>query len=111
MDTRKLTPAKPPKEAERTGEVKVSVTSDGGDQAYELDLRGMLADEAAFALEKYLSDCALSGWKTVRIIHGKGTGALRSRVQEVLKNAPGIRSFRYGRPEEGEYGVTMVELK
>jgi DNA mismatch repair protein MutS2 len=71
----------------------------------------MLADEAEFALEKYLSDCALSGWKTVRIIHGKGTGALRARVQEILKRSPGVKSFRYGRPEEGEFGVTFVELE
>ncbi len=110
MDTSKLKAVKAPKKIDIGREVKVSVSSSAGQQ-YELDLRGMMADEAEFTLEKYLSDCAISNWKNIRIIHGKGTGALRTRVQEVLKSYPGVKSFRYGRPEEGEFGVTVVEME
>ncbi len=111
MDTAKLRPAQPPGDSGIKADVKVTISTEAEPAMYELDLRGMLADEAESALEKYLSDCTLSGWKTVRIIHGKGTGALRARVQEVLKRSTGIKSFRYGRPEEGEFGVTIVELE
>lgn len=112
MDVTKLIPAEDPKQAVSSTDVRISFSR--GDSAtipYELDLRGMTGDEAELALEKYLSDCALSGWKSVRIIHGKGSGALRKRVQEILEKYPGVRSFRYGRPEEGEFGVTVVELE
>jgi len=111
MDTAKLHFANPPDQDKNRKNIQVSVTRSTDSNAYELDLRGMLADEAQFALEKYLSDCLMSDWKSVRIIHGKGTGALRTRVQEVLKRHPDVKSFRFGHPEEGEYGVTVVELK
>ncbi|TKJ41021.1 hypothetical protein CEE37_04980 [candidate division LCP-89 bacterium B3_LCP] len=102
----------PAEESKRAGfSLKMANEDDIDSVGYELDLRGMLGDEAVFTLEKYLSDCAVSGWKTLRIIHGKGTGVLRSRVQEVLKSYPGVKSFRYGRPEEGEYGVTIVAME
>ncbi len=110
MDTNRLQTVPTPEKITESAQVKISVSSSGGKQ-YELDLRGMMADEAAYTLEKYLSDCAISGWKNVRIIHGKGTGALRTRVQQILKTYPGIKSFRFGRPEEGEFGVTVVELE
>jgi DNA mismatch repair protein MutS2 len=105
----RLTPAKAPGGQEgQLVRVNLTETPTG---SYELDLRGMMGDEAAFTVQKFLDDCAISGWKSVRIIHGKGTGALRTRVREVLERYPGIKSFRYGRPEEGEFGVTVVELE
>ncbi|RJP77075.1 MAG: hypothetical protein C4524_08985, partial [Candidatus Zixiibacteriota bacterium] len=109
IDAGKLTSSTPPR-GEAAPAVRVSLT-DAAPLTYELDLRGMTGDEAAFAVEKYLADASVSGWKSVRIIHGKGTGALRTRVQEVLRRWPGIKSFRFGRPEEGEFGVTVVELE
>jgi DNA mismatch repair protein MutS2 len=110
IEVSRLTPVPPPESARAGSEVKVSLTAPPAG-AYQLDLRGMTGDEAAFAVEKYLSDCSVSGWKSVRIIHGKGTGALRKRVWEILAQYPGVKSFRYGRPEEGEFGATIVELE
>ena len=77
----------------------------------EIDLRGMMADEAELAVERYIDSAAMSKLKTVTIIHGKGTGALRSAVQRCLKSNRLIKSYRLGRYGEGETGVTVVELK
>lgn len=76
----------------------------------ELDLRGKMADEALFLLDRYLDDARLVGLESVRIIHGKGTGALRAAVRSYLKDSPYIKSFRDGLREEGGFGVTVVEL-
>ncbi len=77
----------------------------------ELDLRGQLVDEALQATEKYLDDAYLSGLGKVTLIHGKGTGALRSAIHSNLKNHPHIKSYRLGQFGEGENGVTIVEFK
>jgi DNA mismatch repair protein MutS2 len=77
----------------------------------ELDIRGMMADEADLAVERYLDAAALGKLKSVTIIHGKGTGALRAAVQQILKKNRLVKSFRLGRYGEGETGVTIVELK
>ncbi len=77
----------------------------------ELDLRGCLVDEGLIELDKYLDDAVLSGLDSVRIIHGKGTGALRSAVQEYLRHHHHAKSFRQGAFGEGDMGVTVVELK
>lgn len=77
----------------------------------ELDLRGMLTDEAIPVLERFLDDAALAKLGSVTIIHGKGTGALRQAVQRSLKTHPQVKSFRLGRYGEGETGVTVVELR
>ena len=77
----------------------------------ELDIRGMYGDDACFMLDKDLDDAALAGIHTVRIIHGKGTGALRAAVQQMLKRNKAVKSYRLGRFGEGESGVTIVELK
>lgn len=112
MDSGKLSPTRPPEAKVREADISISMTKKGDERpGYEIDLRGMTGDEAAFTLEEYLSDCLISGWKSLRIIHGKGTGVVRSRVQEVLKNYPGVKSSRFGRPDEGEFGVTIVELE
>lgn len=77
----------------------------------ELDIRGMTAFEAESLIEDYLSDCVTSGLNTVSIIHGKGTGALRSAVQMQLKNHPLVAEYRLGLYGEGENGVTIITLK
>lgn len=77
----------------------------------EIDLRGMMTDEAIPLMERYLDGARLSKLNVVTIIHGKGTGALRQAVQQCLKRDPHVKSFRLGRFGEGESGVTIVELK
>ena len=77
----------------------------------ELDLRGMMTDEAIPVMERYIDSACLAKLKTVTIIHGKGTGALRAAVQQSLRRIGAVKSFRLGRYGEGETGVTVVELK
>lgn len=77
----------------------------------EIDLRGMESIDAVLAAERYLDSAVMSKLKQVTIIHGKGTGALRTAVQTMLKRNKLVKSFRLGRFGEGESGVTIVELK
>lgn len=87
-----------------TGEVR-SVSS-------EIDLRGMTKEEAWASLDKYLDDAFLASLPQVRIIHGKGTGALRKAVEEYLKTCTKyVDSYRMGEPSEGGIGVTVAKLK
>ena len=79
--------------------------------ASEIDLRGMESLEGVLAAERYLDSAAMAKMKTVTIIHGKGTGALREAIQQMLKRNKLVKSFRLGRYGEGETGVTVVELK
>jgi DNA mismatch repair protein MutS2 len=76
----------------------------------EIDLRGLLGDEAIPQVERFLDDALVSGLHRVDIIHGKGTGALRKRISEFLKTYPHVKSFRLGEWNEGGAGVTVVEL-
>lgn len=76
----------------------------------ELMLIGKRAVEAESELDKYIDDCHLAGLKTVRIVHGKGTGALRSAVDSKLRADSRIRDFRLGDPAEGGDGVTIATL-
>lgn len=77
----------------------------------EVDLRGLRVDEAEAALESALDDALVADLPVLRIIHGKGTGAVRERVTEVLRSYPRVRSFRLGGPGEGGAGVTIAELE
>jgi DNA mismatch repair protein MutS2 len=77
----------------------------------EIDLRGMTADEAVSETERFLDMAEMRHMETVTVIHGKGTGVLRTAVQQALKRNPQVKSFRLGRFGEGEAGVTIVELK
>ena len=77
----------------------------------ELDIRGYETLEAESVVENYLDAAVMAKLETVTIIHGKGTGALRKAVHEILKRSKVVKSFRLGRYGEGEAGVTVVELK
>lgn len=77
----------------------------------EINVIGKNVDEACFSIDKYLDNCYLSGLVSVRIVHGKGTGALRTGIHKFLKTHPHVKSFRLGTFREGEMGVTVVELK
>ncbi len=77
----------------------------------EVDLRGMLLEEALMEADKFLDESSMAGLNTVSIIHGKGTGTLRTGIQNMLRKHPQVKSFRLGKYGEGENGVTIVELK
>ena len=77
----------------------------------ELDIRGMLSEEAILATEQFMDSVLLAKLSTVTIIHGKGTGALRNAVHACLRKNKNVKSFRLGRYGEGEDGVTVVEMK
>ena len=77
----------------------------------EIDLRGMESIEAVNAAEMYIDNAVMAKLSTVTIIHGKGTGALRAAIHQMLKRNKAVKSFRLGRYGEGETGVTIVELK
>ena len=77
----------------------------------EMDIRGMETIEAIPIVERYIDDASLGRMESVRIIHGKGTGALRQAVHDTLRRHKRVKAFRLGRYGEGETGVTVVELK
>lgn len=77
----------------------------------EINLLGQTVDEACLNLDKYLDTAALAGLESVRVVHGKGTGALRKGVQEYLSHHPHVKSYRIGMHGEGDAGVTIVILK
>lgn len=77
----------------------------------EIDIRGMETIDAIPVVERYIDDASMAHMESVRIIHGKGTGALRQTVQDTLRRHKRVKSFRLGRFGEGETGVTVVELK
>jgi DNA mismatch repair protein MutS2 len=76
----------------------------------EIHIRGERADEALQSLERYLDDARVAGLHTIRIVHGKGTGALRELVHRYLKEQPDVKGFRLGQDGEGGHGVTIAEL-
>lgn len=77
----------------------------------EVDVRGMIGDDAWFVVDKYIDDAVLAGVSSVRIIHGKGTGALRVALWKYFKSDSRIKSYRHGNYGEGDSGVTVIELK
>lgn len=77
----------------------------------EINLLGKTTDEAIYELDKYLDDAYMAHLSTVRVVHGKGTGALRAAVQRYLKKQPHVAEFRAGEYGEGDAGVTIVTFK
>ncbi|SFI80501.1 endonuclease MutS2 [Thermoflavimicrobium dichotomicum] len=94
-----------------TTKVMTSVQRKSVDVKPELDLRGKMVEDAIVEIDKYLDAAVLAGLKYVSLIHGKGTGALRTGVQNFLRNHRSVKSFRLGSHGEGGAGVTIVELK
>ena len=83
---------------------------DRPDVAMQLDMRGWRVEDALAELDSYLNDAALSGLAAVRIVHGKGTGALRQAVREQLAHHPLVKSYASAPPQEGGDGVTVVKI-
>ena len=79
--------------------------------ATEINLLGKTVDEAVAELDKYLDDASLAHLSSVRIVHGKGTGALRQGIHKYLKRQKHVKSFRLGAFGEGDAGVTIAELR
>jgi DNA mismatch repair protein MutS2 len=77
----------------------------------EVDLRGLMAEDALDKMERYLEQAFLSGLPFVRIIHGKGTGRLRQAVREALRGHEYVRAFEEGGDKEGGEGVTVAKMK
>lgn len=77
----------------------------------ELDLRGLTGDDAWFMTDKYLDEAQVAGIKSVTLIHGKGTGALRNALWKYLKSDSRVEEFRIGAYGEGDLGVTVVTVK
>ena len=77
----------------------------------EIKLLGLTSDEAIAKLDKYLDDAFLSGLPSVRIVHGKGTGALRNAVHRHLKNLDSVKEFHIAEYGEGDAGVTIATFR
>ena len=91
---------------ERTVTKDLSATS-----ATEIDVRGQTAEEAVMSVDQAIDSCVLTNTHLLTVIHGKGTGVLRSEIQKYLRHHKAVKSFRLGTFGEGENGVTIVELK
>ncbi len=98
---------------EKAGKAKGAVIKTLASNTFkaEVDLRGMTGDEAWFVVDKYIDDAMMAHVNTVTLIHGKGTGALRTALWRLLKADTRVASFRPGVYGEGDYGVTVVEIK
>lgn len=102
-----------PKEKPRTASHNVYRASSRADADVktEIDLRGETVDEAIGELGLFIDKCVLNNIEEIRIIHGKGTGALRGAVTDYLKTHPNISEYRLGKYGEGENGVTIAKVK
>lgn len=95
---------------QRTGTGKIKM-SKSASVSTEINLLGKTVDEAVAELDKYLDDAYIAHLSSVRIVHGKGTGALRKGVHNYLRRQKHVASFRLGEFGEGDAGVTIVEFK
>lgn len=102
-----------PKKKQKPAQHNVYRTSSRADADVktELDLRGNMVDEALGELGLFIDKCVLNSIEEIRIIHGKGTGALRAAVTDYLRHHPNISEFRLGKYGEGENGVTIAKIK
>jgi DNA mismatch repair protein MutS2 len=103
--------ARPRPEMKRAGALRGAWSAPDFDAAHEVDLRGLRADEAIAKLQHAVDDAVRAALPSLRIIHGKGTGALRELVEELLRDDPRIRSQRPGGAGEGGTGVTVTEFR
>ena len=91
--------------------IHTNISSKSRNIKSEINVIGLNSEEAIFVVDKFLDDALLAKLQTIRIVHGKGTGKLKSVIHEYLKKHPNVKSFRLGTYGEGEMGVTIVELK
>ena len=117
FEPRKVEPVLSPLEKRKKRQVSTQVknaqqikTQKAATVMPEIQLLGMTVDQAILALDQYLDDCVLANIGTIRIVHGKGTGALRSAVSSHLRSDRRVQNFRLGTFGEGEDGVTIAEL-
>lgn len=92
-------------------QTKTAEVSGGVNIPGELDLRGLTVDEALRKTENYLDSALMSSWDEVRLVHGKGTGALRQAIHQYLAKQKRIKEYRLGKYGEGDTGVTVVVLR
>lgn len=107
MDTAK---PKQPQKQYRNVQTKVAKTNER-DSNTEINLLGMTVEDAILEVDRFLDNGVMKRLNILYIIHGKGTGALRSGIHQYLRKHPHVRTFRLGTYGEGESGVTVVELK
>jgi DNA mismatch repair protein MutS2 len=114
MPARELEGASKPTSAERRAaqpvQQPVAVASPRGDVPYQLDLRGLRRDEALERLEQYLEDASLAGLPSARIVHGKGTGAIRQAVRDTLRQSRYVTRFEPEPDAQGGDGATAIWL-
>jgi DNA-nicking Smr family endonuclease len=91
---------------ERSSEQAVRIPITG-----ELDLHTFRPEDLGELIPVYLAECFTAGIREVRIIHGKGTGTLRTRVHTLLKRSPLVHAYRLGDERSGSWGATLVTLK
>ena len=96
------------KPAQKTSSTRVSMNRDFKP---EIDLRGKTGEEAWSAIDKFFDDAQIAGFRSLRLIHGKGTGALKKYLWNELRTDPRVSTYRIGQFGEGDGGVTVVELK
>jgi DNA mismatch repair protein MutS2 len=108
-DAGDLEPTEAP--AERPDRVVIQGPADSDDHKLEVDVRGCRVEEALAIVDRFLDQALRVGQPFARVIHGKGTGRLREALHEYLKSHPAGVRFRLGEWGEGDYGVTVVDLK
>jgi DNA mismatch repair protein MutS2 len=96
---------------QRSNDIRLSTSEVKNSPGMEVDLRGLMADDALDKMERYLEQAFLSGLPFVRIIHGKGTGRLRQAVREALRGHEYVGTFEEGGSTEGGEGVTVAKMK
>ncbi|MGH7390662.1 MAG: Smr/MutS family protein, partial [Candidatus Rokuibacteriota bacterium] len=102
----------PPPPAGAAGRARAAISvPDKTGVGSELHLLGRTTDEARDLVEQYLDDAFMAGLPTVRLVHGKGTGALRKAVRDLLAAHPLVESYRDGEPAEGGAGATVAALR
>ena len=103
--------AKPQKSSDTNKNIVINKPINNTQLPLECNVIGKRVDEALQIVEKYLDSAILKGMHEVRIVHGKGSGALRTAIHDYFKTHPNIATFRLGQYGEGEWGVTIAELK
>lgn len=101
----------PKKKASKEKKSGSATSSPRSQVSNSVDVRGLVTEDAWFVVDKYLDDVILTGFETVTVIHGKGTGALKAGLWRYFKKDSRIRSFRLGLYGEGDGGVTILEMK